>query len=94
MGNCCKASSSMEWDGEDWGSLKSKNNNTRKTITTRSSSKVFDESHHIQDNGLCLGKVQKEKLLQKAYPDADGKLKLRISKKEFCRTIVGIRDTE
>lgn len=89
MGNCCKPASSMEWDGENWGSLKSRNNTTTRTIPKRSSNKVFDESH--DDNGLTLtlGKVQKEKLLQRACPVGDGKVKLRISKKELAELLLG-----
>ncbi|OIV91932.1 hypothetical protein TanjilG_00600 [Lupinus angustifolius] len=34
MGNCCMVASSMEWDGEDWGSVTSKH-------------KVFDEVNHV-----------------------------------------------
>ncbi|RDY12275.1 hypothetical protein CR513_02955, partial [Mucuna pruriens] len=73
MGNCCKPASSMEWDGEDWSFLTSK-----KT----SSSKVFDEAH---------GKVQKEKLMamgaQRASSGANGKVKIRISKKELAELL-------
>ncbi|CAL0305185.1 unnamed protein product [Lupinus luteus] len=71
MGNCCKrASSSMVWD-----CLKSENNNT---IIKRSSSMVFDESQ-----GLI--KVKKESLLDalRASCDANGTMKIKISKKEL-----------
>ncbi|XP_057420328.1 uncharacterized protein LOC130714449 [Lotus japonicus] len=71
MGNCIVPASSMEWDGEDWGnSLKS------------SSSKVFDEAHV-----LSLAKnVKKEKLLRtlKNSGDANGMVKIKISKKEVA----------
>ncbi|KAG5011249.1 hypothetical protein JHK87_019764 [Glycine soja] len=62
----------MEWDGEDWSDLTSKK-------TT--SSKVFDEGH-THGHGLSLGKVQKEKLMGAlgASPDANGKVKIKISK--------------
>ncbi|XP_061345470.1 uncharacterized protein LOC133291262 [Gastrolobium bilobum] len=76
MGNCCKPASSMEWHGEDWSSLTS-NKTTRKT----SSSKVFDETH-----GLSLENVKKEKLLGalRASSDANGKVKIKISKKDLA----------
>ncbi|KAH1243775.1 hypothetical protein GmHk_07G020786 [Glycine max] len=66
--------SSMEWDGEDWSDLTSKK-------TT--SSKVFDEGH-THGHGLSLGKVQKEKLMGAlgASPDANGKVKIKISKQQ------------
>ncbi|XP_027368663.1 uncharacterized protein LOC113874647 [Abrus precatorius] len=85
MGNCCKPASSMEWGGEDWTSLTSKNIVTRKTSSSSSSSssKVFDEAHgHV----LCLGKVQKEKILGTLRASSDhvsGKVKIRMSKKEL-----------
>jgi len=74
MGNCC-TSSSMEWAGEDWGSLTS-NHKSR-----MNSSKVFDEVH-----GLSLGNMEKEKLLGalRASSDANGKVKIKISKKELA----------
>lgn len=77
MGNCCKPASPMEWDGEDWSDLTSK-----KT----SSNKVFDEAHA---HGLSLGKVQKEKLIEalEACPDANGKMKIKISKKELVELL-------
>ncbi|KAK7387771.1 hypothetical protein VNO78_22563 [Psophocarpus tetragonolobus] len=76
MGNCCEPASSMEWDGHDWSDLMSK-----KT----SSTKVFDEAH-----GLSLGKVQKEKLMGsalRASPDANGKVKIKISKKQLAELL-------
>jgi len=65
----------MEWDGEDWSDLTSKKTRSRK---------VFDEAHG-HGHGLRLGKVQKEKLMGslRASPDANGKVKIKISKKEF-----------
>ncbi|KAK7363736.1 hypothetical protein VNO77_05890 [Canavalia gladiata] len=87
MGNCCKPASPMEWGGDDWSSLTSKNTSTRKT----SSSKVFDESH---GQGLSLGNVQKEKLLgalRASSPrHANGKVKIKISKKELIELLGGI----
>ncbi|WVZ11541.1 hypothetical protein V8G54_016071 [Vigna mungo] len=72
MGNCIKPASSMEWDGEDWSDLKSKKS---------SSSKEFGKGHE-----LSLGKGQKEKLMQtlRVSPDASGKVKIKISKKELA----------
>ncbi|CAJ1941324.1 unnamed protein product [Sphenostylis stenocarpa] len=77
MGNCCEPASSMEWDGEDWSDLTSKNT---------SSSKVFDQT---RCHGLSLGKVQKEKLMGVlgASPDAKGKVKIMISKKELAQLL-------
>ncbi|XP_020225838.1 uncharacterized protein LOC109807673 [Cajanus cajan] len=78
MGNCCKPASSMEWDGEDWSFLMSENN---------SSSKVFDQAHA---HALNLGKVQKEKLmgtLRASSSDANGKVTIKISKKELAQLL-------
>ncbi|CAI8590702.1 unnamed protein product [Vicia faba] len=74
MGNCC-TSSTMEWAGDDWGSLTSKHN------PRMNSSKVFDEVH-----GMSLDKKEKEKLLGalRASSDANGKVKIKISKKELA----------
>jgi len=66
----------MEWDGEDWSDLKSK--------------KVCDESGANGGRGLCLGKVQKEKLMgavRGSCPDANGKVKMVISKKELAQLL-------
>lgn len=81
------ASSSMEWDGEDWGSL------TSKQKGRKSSRKVFDEVHG--HGGLNLGNVEKEKLLGalRASSDANGKVKIMISKKELAE-LLGGRGTE
>ena len=81
MGNCCKLATSMEWRGEDWGYLKPKN--TRKM----SSNKVFDEGQQ----GSSLGIAQKEKLFGalRASSDANGKVKIRISKKELAELLGG-----
>ncbi|GAU18381.1 hypothetical protein TSUD_202700 [Trifolium subterraneum] len=74
MGNCCTASSSsMEWGGEDWESLRS--SPPRKPCPS-SSSKVFDESN-------LLGKLR-------GSSDANGKVKLKISKSELAELLVAI----
>lgn len=107
MGNCCSPASSMEWGGDDWGSLKSKN--TTSTTTTRnkrsSSRKVFDEAQH-HHHGLSLGNVQKEKLLgvlrasfssSEYNADANsinGKVNLKISKKELEELLGAIENQQ
>lgn len=65
----------MEFGGDDWESLTSKHNSTRST------SKVFDEVHEF---GLV--NKEKERLLDalKASSDANGKVKIKISKKELA----------
>ena len=78
MGNCCEPASSMEWDGEDWSDLTSKSTGSSKVI------------HQTGGHGLSLGKVQKEKLmgaLRAASPDANGKVKIMISKKELAELL-------
>ncbi|KAG2395719.1 hypothetical protein LR48_Vigan09g208400 [Vigna angularis] len=77
MGNCCATESS--WGGDDWGSLSSK----RRSM---SSGKVFDEVHEAS-----LDKVEKEKLLGalRAFSDANGKVKIKISKKELAQLLGG-----
>ena len=62
----------MAWDGEDWSDL--------------TSSKKTTSSH---GHGLSLGKVQKEKLMGalRASPDANGKVKIKISKKELAELL-------
>lgn len=84
MGNCCKGASSMEWDGEDWGCL------TSKQKGMKSSRKVFDEVHG-HGHGLNLGNVEKERLLGslRASSDANGKVKIMISKKELAELLGG-----
>lgn len=79
MGNCCMAASSMEWDGEDWSDLKS-----NKKMSSR---KVFDESG---GDVLSLAKVQKLKHMGslRASPDANGKVKIMISKKELAKLLL------
>ena len=74
----------MEWDGEDWSDLTT----SKKTR----SSKVFDETHANADHGheLSLGKVQKEKLMEAlrvVSPDANGKVRIKISRKEFAELL-------
>lgn len=63
----------MGWDGEDWGSF-----------TSKRSSKVFDEGQ-----GLSLGNVEREKVIGmlRASSDADGKVKIKISKKELKKLL-------
>ncbi|AES92619.1 hypothetical protein MtrunA17_Chr4g0074761 [Medicago truncatula] len=85
MGNCCKPSSSMEWVGEDWESLRSKPE-SRKTKPYPSSSKVFDEAsldHHQKENDV-LGKLR-------ASCDASGKVTLKISKSELAELLGAIQ---
>ncbi|KAG2406993.1 hypothetical protein LR48_Vigan01g337000 [Vigna angularis] len=79
MGNCCKAASPMEWDGEDWSDLKPKKTSSRK---------VIDESG---GDVLSLAKVQKLKLMEslRASPDENGKVKIMISKKELAKLLSG-----
>lgn len=78
MGNCCKASSSMEWDGEDWGSLNS------------SSNKVIVEAvhldHHQNKETDILGK------LRDSCDAANGKVTLRISKSELAELLEAIQE--
>ncbi|KAK7412665.1 hypothetical protein VNO78_04198 [Psophocarpus tetragonolobus] len=78
MGNCCATDSSTNWGGDDWGSTSFKRR--------MSSRKVFDEI-----NGVSLGNVEKEKLLGalRASSDANGKVKIKISKKELEKLLGG-----
>ncbi|KAJ1405590.1 hypothetical protein SESBI_25732 [Sesbania bispinosa] len=82
MGNCCKpAASSMEWGGDDWGSLASdhEKKNTR-------SNKVFDVEGH------GLRNLPKEKLLGTPGTSSDvhGTVKIKVSKKELAELLGGI----
>lgn len=82
MGNCCTtASSSMEWAGDEWGSLTSRHKRMM------SSNKVFDEVHVLN-----FGNVEQERLLGalRASSDANGKVKIKISKKELAELMGGI----
>ncbi|XP_057419715.1 uncharacterized protein LOC130713905 [Lotus japonicus] len=83
MGNCIVPASSMEWGGDDWGSLRSDEH----TRSSSSSNKVFDEGH-----ALSLRNVPKEKLLGalKSSCDANGKVKIKMSKKEVAELLVVI----
>lgn len=65
----------MEFGGDDWESLTSKHNSTKST------SKVFDEVHEFS-----LVDKEKERILGalKAFSDANGKVKIKISKKELA----------
>ncbi|KAE9599061.1 hypothetical protein Lal_00043943 [Lupinus albus] len=72
MGNCCKVASSMEWGGEDWSSMTSKH-------------KVFDEDHV---NGLKnMENNERVVDLLRASSDANGKVKIRVSKKELTELL-------
>ncbi|XP_045817357.1 uncharacterized protein LOC123910304 [Trifolium pratense] len=93
MGNCCKAEySSMEWDGEDWESLRSSSNQSEKPAKAFSSSsrnKVFDEESanldHHKKNDL-LGKLR-------GSCDANGKVTLKISKCELAELLGAIQNS-
>ncbi|KAL2339178.1 hypothetical protein Fmac_013624 [Flemingia macrophylla] len=77
MGNCCKPASPTEWAGEDWSFLVSNNKYSNR--------KVFDEAH-----ALNLRKVQKENLvgaLRASSSDANGKVTIKISKKELAQLL-------
>ncbi|XP_057420032.1 uncharacterized protein LOC130714153 [Lotus japonicus] len=80
MGNCIVPASSMEWGGDDWGSLRSDEN----TRSSSSSNKVIDETHV-----LSFENVPKEKLLGalRGSCDANGKVKIKISKKEVAELL-------
>lgn len=71
----------MDWGGDDWGSFSS----SKRRMSSRKN-KVFDEVH-----GESLGKVEKEKLLGalRASSDANGKVKIKISKKELEKLLGG-----
>jgi hypothetical protein len=93
MGNCCTASSSsMEWGGEDWESLRSSSSSgkPKKPCPSSSSrSKVFDESAHVQvqkeeNNNNLLGKLR-------GSCDANGKVTLKISKSELAELLGAIQ---
>ncbi|XP_057757690.1 uncharacterized protein LOC130976782 [Arachis stenosperma] len=83
MGNCCMVESSVEWAGDDWGSLTtSRHGNLH---NSKKNNKVLDEE---QDGGL--GNVEKEKLLigaLRASSDENGKVKIMISKKELKKLL-------
>jgi hypothetical protein len=88
MGNCCKAEySSMEWDGEDWESLRSSSNQSEKPKVCSSRNKVFDEKSayldHQKENDL-LGKLR-------GSCDANGKVTLKISKSELAELLGAIQ---
>ncbi|GAU18382.1 hypothetical protein TSUD_202710 [Trifolium subterraneum] len=92
MGNCCTAEySSMEWDGEDWESLRSSPNQSEKPKACSSSSrnKVFDEKSahldHKKENDL-LGKLR-------GSCDANGKVTLKISKCELAELLGAIQNS-
>jgi hypothetical protein len=79
MGNCCKAEySSMEWDGEDWESLRSSSNQSEKPKTCSSSSR-----NNQKENDL-LGKLR-------GSCDANGTVTLMISKSELAELLGAIQ---
>ncbi|KAF7840631.1 putative GPI-anchored protein [Senna tora] len=88
MGNCCKTASSMEWAGDDWGSLTSKHK-----TTSSSNYKVVDDHHEewYSWDGVVLEKKQfVAALLMGASSSSstsgntnNGKVKIKISKKEL-----------
>jgi hypothetical protein len=81
MGNCCKAEySSMEWDGEDWESLRSSSNQSEKPKTCSSSSR-----NNQKENDL-LGKLR-------GSCDANGKVTLKISKCELAELLGAIQNS-
>ncbi|KAK2412822.1 hypothetical protein P8452_73121 [Trifolium repens] len=95
MGNCCTASSSsMEWGGEDWESLRSSSSSgkPKKPCPSSSSrSKVFDESAHVHvqkeennNKNNILGKLR-------GSCDANGKVTLKISKSELAELLGAIQ---
>ncbi|CAJ2649512.1 unnamed protein product [Trifolium pratense] len=89
MGNCCTSSSStsMEWGGEDWESLRSSSPSTKpKNSSSSSRSKVFDESAHVrkEENNNLLGKLRDSS-------DANGKVTLKISKSELAELLGAIQ---
>ncbi|KAL9320842.1 hypothetical protein ACSQ67_012681 [Phaseolus vulgaris] len=81
MGNCFATESSMDWGGDDWGSLSS---SKRRSM---SSGKVFDEV----DEASLENVEEKEKLLGvlRASSDPNGKVKIKISKKELAQLLGG-----
>ncbi|XP_058776005.1 uncharacterized protein LOC131650088 [Vicia villosa] len=82
MGNSCMAASSMEWDGEDWESLKQP-----KQCSSSLSSKVFDEDAYLDHKNKetdVLGKLR-------ASCDANGKVTLKISKCELAELLGAIQ---
>lgn len=84
MGNCCKAAPSMEFGGEDWGSLKS----SKPKACRSSSSKVSDEAHldHPQKENDLLERFR-------ASGDASGKVTLKISKSELAELLGAIQNS-
>ncbi|XP_050917863.1 uncharacterized protein LOC127135094 [Lathyrus oleraceus] len=83
MGNSCMAASSMEWDGEDWESIKQP-----KQCSSSTSNKVFDEAiyldHHQNKENDVLGKLRDS-------CDANGKVTLKISKCELAELLGAIQ---
>ncbi|MED6144627.1 hypothetical protein PIB30_017556 [Stylosanthes scabra] len=85
MGNCWVVGSSVEWAGDDWGSLTSSHDNQNSK-----NNKVFDEEHDGFIN-YKLGNLEKEKLLgalrSASFHENGGKLKIMISKKELKKLL-------
>lgn len=79
MGNCCKASSSMEWDGEDWGYLKSS------SLSNKVSPKASRLDHHRNKENDVLRKLRDS-------CDANGKVTLKISKCELAELLGAIQE--
>lgn len=90
MGNCCKTASSMDFAGDDWGSLTSKH----KTSPSSSSIKVFDEGqfYNSWDDVVLEKKQLLGALLMgvNSSSDANGKVKIKISKKELQEIMGGM----
>ncbi|XP_054776433.1 uncharacterized protein LOC129284938 [Prosopis cineraria] len=82
MGNCCRKTSSMEWAGDDWGSLRS-------SSSTRSS-KVFDEDHAWPEKKQLLGACSSSDRSNKE----SGKVTIKISKKELEELMRGLGKKE
>ncbi|MED6196405.1 hypothetical protein PIB30_047154 [Stylosanthes scabra] len=87
MGNCCVVGSSVEWAGDDWGSLTSSRHGNQ---NNSKNNKVFDEEQCGFVN-YKLGNLEKEKLLgalrSASWDENGGKLKIMISKKELKKLL-------
>ncbi|XP_028767794.1 uncharacterized protein LOC114725447 [Neltuma alba] len=75
MGNCCRKTSAVDWDGDDWGSLRS---------STRSS-KVFDEVHAWSEVDEVVVPEKKQLLggMGASSSSNNGKVTIKMSKKEL-----------
>ncbi|KAK4258999.1 hypothetical protein QN277_005379 [Acacia crassicarpa] len=79
MGNCCrKPSSSMEWAGDDWGSLRS--------------SKVFDEGLAWKEAAPEKKRLLTGEMRTSSSSDNNnnGKVTIKISKKELEELMAGL----